>query len=88
MIDAVVDHLDLLRRHGVAVDDDIAGVVADGDHPGGRVHALALDVVHVLIDMLAAAVELGGVNLHDQRLAAVGGQRRSRRGTSSNRGRG
>ena len=35
---------------------------------------MPLDIVHVLIDMLAAAVEFGRVNLHDQGLAAVGRQ--------------
>jgi hypothetical protein len=52
-VHAVVDDLDLLRRNGVAGDDDVAGIIADRDHPRGRVHALTLDVVDKLVPVFA-----------------------------------
>ena len=70
-VDGVVDHLDLVGSHAVAVDADVLGQVADGDDLVGPVHAGALDVVDALVDVLAAAVELGGVDVDDQRLAGM-----------------
>src|SRR5439155_2243709 len=45
----------------------------DGDDFDGGVHAAALDVVDALIDVQARAVELGRVNVNDQRRALEGG---------------
>src|SRR5256885_1612362 len=39
----------------------------------GTVHAAAFDVVDPLVDVLAGAVELGGVDVDDERLAGGGG---------------
>ena len=71
----VVHRHDLPGRNAVAVDDDAAREVRDGDHPVGGLHAGALDGVNLRVDVLSAAVELRGVHVHHQRFArdAFGG---------------
>ena len=71
----IVYRHDLVGRDAVAVDDDVAREVRNGDHPVCGVHACAFDGVDLRIDVLAAAVVFRGVHMHDQRLAryALGG---------------
>lgn len=66
---------DLFGRNAVAVDDDVAGKVRNGDHAVRGVHARTFDGVDLRIDVLAAAVVFRGVHVHDERLArhALGG---------------
>ena len=66
---------DLVGRDAVAVDDDVAREVRNGDHPVCGMHACTFDGVDLRVDVLAAAVVFRGVHMHDQRLAryALGG---------------
>ena len=71
----VVHRDDLLGGDAVLVDDYVAREVRHGDHPVGGHHAGPLDGVDLRVDVLAAAVVLRGVHVHDERLArdALGG---------------
>ena len=71
----VVYRDDLFGRNAVFVDDDAAREVAHRHDAVGRFHSGAFDGVDLLVDAFAAAVELGGVHVHDERLAryALGG---------------
>lgn len=55
------------------MDADVLGQMRDGDNLHGAVHAASLDVVNAGVDVLAGAVELGGVNMNDQGLALQAG---------------
>ncbi len=76
---AVVHHFDLLGRDAVTADDDVAGIVAHRDDPGRRVHPAPFNVVDVLIDMLAAAVEFRRMHVNHQGFAGPGDQRNAGR---------
>ena len=67
--DRVVDDFDLVRVDAVVMRDEVLGQVADRDDPHRAVHAATLDVVDSLIDVQAAAVEFGRVDVNDQRHA-------------------
>ena len=67
--DAVVDDIDLGIGHAVAFVHDRLGQTGHRDHAIGTVHARALDVVHLLVDVLARSIELGRVDVAHQRLA-------------------
>lgn len=71
----IVYRHDLVGRDAVAVDDDVAREVRNGDHPVCGMHACTFDGVDLRVDVLAAAVVFRGVHMHDQRLAryALGG---------------
>ena len=74
----VVHRDDLFGGNAVAVDDDVAREVRNGDHAVGGVHAGPLDGVDLRVDVLARAVVLRGVHVHHQRLPgdAFGGDAR------------
>ena len=65
----VVHRHHLFGRNAVAGDDDVAREVRHGDHTVGGLHARAFDGIGLRIDVLAAAVELRGVHVHDQRFS-------------------
>ena len=65
----IVYRHDLVGRDAVAVDDDVAREVRNGDHPVCGMHACTFDGVDLRVDVLAAAVVFRGVHMHDQRLA-------------------
>ena len=74
VVDAVIHHVRLFRVHAVAPDADRLREVRDADYAGRGVHAATLDVVQPLINVLAGAVELGGVDVDDERAAGDGGE--------------
>jgi len=61
---------DFFRIDTVSFDHGFFRVMADRDDMIGRFQAIALDVVDVLIDILAAAVKFQGMDVQDQRPAA------------------
>ena len=74
-LDTVIDDVDLLGAEAVTTDHDATGEMTHGNDLVGPLHALPLDIIHDLVDMLTASVELGRMNVHDQRLAGHGGHR-------------
>ena len=78
-VDAVVDHLDLVGIDVVARGQNVLGQIADRDDAGRGVESGPLDVVDALMDVLAAAVKLGGVNVYYERLARQLGHGHPRR---------
>ena len=66
-INGVVNDFNLVRFDPVMMGDEILGQGTDGDHLHRAVHAATFDVVDALIDMHATSIELGRVNVNDQR---------------------
>ena len=68
-LDGVVHRNDLVRVDAIFLNDDVARQIAHRDHAVGGFHATSLDGVNIRVDVLARAVELGGVHVHHKRLA-------------------
>ena len=60
---------DLVGRDTILVDDCLPREVAHGDDVVGMHHAIALNVEHGGVDIAAAAVEVGGMHMNNERLA-------------------
>ena len=66
----VIDRMHLFGRNTIAVNNNIAGVVAHGNNAVGRHHAATFDIKHAGIDVFAATVKFGGVYVNHQGFAA------------------
>ena len=66
----VIDRMHLFGRNTIAVNDNIAGVVAHGNNTVCRHHAATFNIEHAGINVFAATVKFGGVYVNDQGFAA------------------
>src|SRR4030042_2759792 len=63
----VVDYFDFVPADAVSADYDASRKMAHSDDFCCSLHTLALDVINHLVDVLAAAVEFRGVDVHYKR---------------------
>ena len=68
--DGVVHGGYLVRILVIFFDNGVACQVRHGDDVVGGIHALFLDAIHIGIDLSAATVVVGGMNVYDHRFAA------------------
>ena len=78
-IHAVVDHVHFVGVHAVAIHHQVAREHAHGDHAHRAVHSAALNVVQRLIHVLAGAIKLRAVHMHNKGLACRARNGKTRR---------